>query len=206
MPRQNSDSKMKEFDEAGVKHMADARIKPIRLSQRQRAILERIIRRPSSPQGLVRRAKVILAFGEGKTNTAIEPEVGLSRERIGYWRTHWIAESERMERIEEGEEDKKLEEVMVKVLSDEPRSGAPVKFRAEQVVAIVAVACEKPDEASERPISHWTPRELAEEVVKRGIVESISPRQVGRFLKSDGAQAASGRILADSQTGRSASI
>lgn len=186
--------------------MADARVKPIRLSQRQRAILERIIRRPSSPQGLVKRAKVILGFGEGKTNTAIEPEVGLSRERIGYWRRHWIAESERMEGVEEVEDNKKLEAVVGKVLSDGPRSGAPVKFRAEQVVAIVAVGCEKPEEASERPISHWTPRELADEVVKRGIVESISVRQVGRFLKSGGAQTASGRILAEGQAGRSRRI
>jgi putative transposase len=34
-----------------------------------------------------------------------------------------------------------------------------------------------------RPLSHWTGRELAEELVKQGIVESISPRQVGRLLE-----------------------
>ena len=33
-----------------------------------------------------------------------------------------------------------------------------------------------------RPISHWTPRELATEVVKLGIVTSISPRHVGRLM------------------------
>ena len=66
--------------------------------------------------------------------------------------------------------------------SDLPRSGSPGKFTAEQVTQILAVACEDP-EASGRPVTHWTPRELADEVAKRGIVESISPRQVGRFLK-----------------------
>ena len=44
-----------------------------------------------------------------------------------------------------------------------------------------AVACEPPADR-ERPISHWSLRELAEEVIKRGIVDSISPRQVDRFL------------------------
>ncbi len=47
---------------------------------------------------------------------------------------------------------------------------------------VVAVACEQP-QSSNRPISHWTPRELALEVVKRGIVPEISPRSVARFLK-----------------------
>ena len=42
------------------------------------------------------------------------------------------------------------------------------------------MACETP-EKSGRPVSHWTPRKLADEVVKRGIVPSISVRHVGRF-------------------------
>ncbi len=55
-------------------------------------------------------------------------------------------------------------------------------FSAEQVVQIVALACEPPPD-SDRPVSHWTPRELAEEAVTRHIVPTISPRSVGRFLK-----------------------
>jgi putative transposase len=67
-------------------------------------------------------------------------------------------------------------------LSDEQRSARRAKFSLEQIVQIVAVACEQP-ESSRRPISHWTPKELAAEVVKRGIVQEISPGSVGRFLK-----------------------
>jgi putative transposase len=62
------------------------------------------------------------------------------------------------------------------------------------------VACEDPA-ASGRPISHWTPREVAEEVRKRGIVETISTRSVGRFLKSGRFTAASGGVLAQRQAG-----
>ena len=43
-----------------------------------------------------------------------------------------------------------------------------------------------PREDSGRPITHWTPPELADEAKKRGIVESISPRSVGRFLGRGG--------------------
>ena len=76
-----------------------------------------------------------------------------------------------------------------------PRGGSSGKFTAEQVTRILAVACEDP-EASGRPVTHWTPPELADEVVKRGIVESISPRQVGRFLKIGRTPAASEPLLA----------
>jgi hypothetical protein len=39
----------------------------------------------------------------------------------------------------------------------------------------VAIAGESP-EKSERPLSHWTARELTDEALKRGIVERISPQ------------------------------
>ncbi len=63
----------------------------------------------------------------------------------------------------------------------------------------MALACEKP-EASERPVSTWTPHELAEEAVKRGIVEQISPRTVERFLKGERFAAPSQAVLAHSPT------
>jgi putative transposase len=62
------------------------------------------------------------------------------------------------------------------------RPGAPRKFTPEQVTQILAVACEPP-EKSGRPITHWTAYELADEVVRRGIVASISTTQVGRYLR-----------------------
>jgi putative transposase len=62
------------------------------------------------------------------------------------------------------------------------------------------VGCEDPADSG-RPVSHWTPREVAEEVRKRGIVETISTRSVGRFLKSGGFAAPSGRVLAQRQAG-----
>jgi len=67
------------------------------------------------------------------------------------------------------------------ILSVSQRSGTTKSFSVEQVIQIVALACESP-EKSERPVSHWTASELADEAVKRGIVDEISPRSVGRFL------------------------
>jgi hypothetical protein len=42
------------------------------------------------------------------------------------------------------------------------------------------MACEAP---SKRPISQWTGREIADEVMRRGIIEQISPRHAARLLK-----------------------
>jgi hypothetical protein len=82
---------------------------------------------------------------------------------------------------EENATDKDLRALIVDVLADEKRCGGPTKFTPEQVAAIIALACEPPADSG-LPISHWTPPELAREAIKRGIVESISPRQVDRFL------------------------
>jgi putative transposase len=90
--------------------------------------------------------------------------------------------------------------MIVGALADHPRAGTPATFTAEQIVQIVAVACEDPADSG-RPVSHWTPREVAEEVRKRGLIETISTRSVGRFLKSGGFTAPSGRVLAQRQAG-----
>jgi putative transposase len=67
-------------------------------------------------------------------------------------------------------------------LADAPRSGAPSTYTPEQICAVIAMTCEKPSE-SERPISHWSQREIADEAIRRGLVPTISQRSVGRFLK-----------------------
>ena len=68
------------------------------------------------------------------------------------------------------------------ILSDAPRPGTPKFLKVEQVVQIVALACEDTNK-SQRPVSHWTPTELAQEAKKQGVVEKISPRCVRRFLR-----------------------
>ena len=63
-----------------------------------------------------------------------------------------------------------------------PGPAHPGKFTPEQVTQLLAVACEPP-EKSGRPITHGTAHEWADELVTRDIVASISPSQVGRYLR-----------------------
>lgn len=156
----------------------------IRVSERQRAELERIVRRASSPQVAVLRAKCILAAAAGHNNEQIAQRLGMHCETVRIWRGRWAAAADRLAAVDGEGDGPAFGELIAELLADQPRRGAPVKFRAEQVCQIVAVACEAPARLRrDRPVTHWTPRELADEVVKRGIVTSISPRSVGRFLK-----------------------
>jgi transposase len=83
----------------------------------------------------------------------------------------------------EGADEAALTRCVLLELQDTARPGAPARFSAEQICQIIAMACEPPA-SSERPVTHWTPAELADEAVKRGIVERISGRTVSRFLGS----------------------
>ncbi len=156
----------------------------IKVSDRQRAILEKWIRnKAESPYRLIERCQVILLSAEGLSNTEQARRLDVDRQRVRRWRTRWASYEERLAVAErEGASDKDLTALLASLLVDHKRSGVPPKFTAEQLTQIIAVACEKPEESG-RPVTHWTPRELAEEVIQRGIVESISPRHIDRILK-----------------------
>lgn len=145
-------------------------------------ILEQIARCYTKPYYLVLRAKIILIAAAGANNTEVARRLDTNRNTAGTWRARWLAAEPSLLAAEaEGLSEKELTALVEATLVDAPRSGAPDDFSPEQLVQIVALACEDPQESG-REISHWTRRELADEALKRGIVDSISPRHVGRVL------------------------
>jgi len=171
------------------------RARKLIVTERQQAILRSMTRSGTCSQAVAQRARMILLAFDGLANEEIAGQVGCERHAVGPWRHRWADAFERLVLVECCEKPSALAHAIEQTLSDLPRSGCPGKFTAEQVVQILAVACEAP-ETSGRPVSHWTPRELADEAAKRGIVESISPRQVGRFLKIGGVEATPQPLLA----------
>jgi putative transposase len=171
------------------------RARKLIITERQQAILRTMTRSGTCPQSLAQRARMILLAFDGLRNEDIAARVGCERHAVGPWRRRWAEAFDRLVLVECCEKESALARGIEALLKDLPRSGSPGKFTAEQVTRILAVACEEP-EASGRPVTHWTPRELADEVIKRGIVKSISPRQVGRFLKIGGPQAPPQPLLA----------
>ena len=160
--------------------MSGPKAPSVPLSADERQELLTLIRAHKTPQHCSFRAQIILQLAEGHNAREVARHLGTSRVTVRRWRHHWLARhacavSER--------------------LQDAPRPGAPTTFDVEQWCQIMALACEPPAD-SDRPISHWTPRELAAEAIKRGIVATISERHVGRFLKSGRSQTASESLLA----------
>jgi len=142
---------------------------------------------------------ILLAF-DGLCNEGIADRIGCERHAVGLWRRRWAEAFGRLVLVECCEKESALPRAIDDLLSDLPRSGSPGKFTAEQVTQILAVACEPPEDSG-RPVTHWTPRELADAVRQRGIVTSTSPRQVGRFLKYGRTAAPSQPLLAECAAG-----
>jgi putative transposase len=149
---------------------------PIILSDRQQTLLKQIVRRSTNPHRLVRRSQLILAVASGTSNTQISLQLQLDRGQVRLWRHRWLGAATQLAEAEAaGVSDTQLREQITSILCDRSRPGTPNFFSTQQVVQIVALACERP-QASEHPVSHWTPTELANEAVKRNIVEKISPK------------------------------
>jgi putative transposase len=141
---------------------------PLQLTETERLQLQQVVKRHSTPQQIALRTSIILLADEGLNHRDIARELNISRDMARLWRNRWLALSQ-------------TDVPVVERLADAPRSGSPATFSLEQILQLFAMACEKP-ETYGRPISHWTARELADEMSKQGIVESISPRHVGRLL------------------------
>jgi putative transposase len=173
--------------------MATPRPPRVVLNERQRTELERLVRAYTTGQQLALRARIVLLAGDGWNNLQIARELGVDDETPGQWRRRWLQF-----------QDVPLEEVGVaKRLADAPKPGAPPKFTPEQICQMIALACEKPADCG-RPVSQWSHSELADEIVRRGIVESISPRHAGRLLKRSRSQTTPDPILADARRRRAA--
>jgi len=144
----------------------------VELTPEQREELSALTRAHSTPQKLAERARIILLAAEGVGIGETARRLNVWRKTARTWRERWRGAD--------------AAQGVTERLSDAPRSGGPGKFTPEQVCAIVALACEAPED-SDPPISHWSQSEVARQAVKRGIAPSLSHGSVGRFFKRVGA-------------------
>lgn len=156
-----------------------------RVSSEERDELERLIRTHTTPQQLALRARMIVLSADGLMVGQIAKQLGVWRKTVSQWRGRWRSSSHSPAPVCER-------------LSDAPRSGAPARITPEQICAIIALACETPEDSG-LPFSHWSEQALADEAMKRGIIDRISQRSVGRILKRSRPQAPPGAVLADAQ-------
>jgi transposase len=149
--------------------------KKIELSETVRQELAKLAARHTTGQQKAQRARIILKAAEGKNHAEIAQELRVSVDMATLWRRRWL-DLEPVA-LDDLSVEERLEEL--------PRPGAPSRLAANQLCRIEQLACEAPEKA-ERPISQWTGREIADELVARGIVASISSRHAARLLKKGG--------------------
>jgi len=175
---------------------------PITVSPAQQMVLTALLRRSSCPQALALRVQIVLAAAAGQRNELLARQAGCTPNTVRKWRSRWAAAAPHL--VAAGDDRPALERAIAAALADAPRAGAPATFTAEQIVQIINLAC-RPPEQLDRPVTAWTPRELADEAIRQGIVARISPRTVERFLKGGRSAAPSQPLLAQrqGQAGRS---
>lgn len=160
----------------------------VQLTESQSKILSKFGVQRNVKVSLQERSMIIELLGAGYSNLRIENEMGISIQKARRWRAKWLSFGEIFSKIasefEGRQKEKELEKAIALCLSDEARPGAPSLFSAEQYCQILGVSLEPP-EKSDRPITQWTITELTDEVIKRGIVKTISRAQVGAFLKGE---------------------
>ena len=108
---------------------------PLILDDVERETLERWVRRPKTAQALALRARMILGCAEGRSNTTVGTDLGVSDETVGKWRSRFL------ERRLDG-------------LSDEPRSGRPRAVTDDDVERVITLTLE----TAPRDATHWSTR------------------------------------------------
>ena len=152
--------------------MPGAKAQVVKLSDAEKQGLEKLIKRHQVGQQIAMRARIVLAAARGQKNKEIAREYKVTLDTVSLWRNRWV-----------NLQDISFDDLSIEDrLQDAPRPGAPARITADQRCQIEALACEKP-EKSDRPITNWTAREIADELKKRKIVKNISPRHAARLLK-----------------------
>jgi transposase len=129
----------------------------LKVSDEDRHALEGVVRRPSTPQKVALRAKIVLLSAEGESTGQIVERLGTTVPAITRWR----------DRYEQGG--------VAAVLNEAPRPGRPRRLSKEVVEKVVRITTtEKPEGAT-----HWSTRTLAP-------VVGISRSQVHRIWRAHG--------------------
>ena len=157
------------------------------LSKQTTVALKAITARANAAQKIVTRAKILLAIDEHLSIPTAAALAGVSTKTVRRWHERFVGSYEPAADY--------CEAALELLLNDAPRTGAPLIYSPEEQCAVVGIALQEPATFG-RPITHWTPRELADEARKQNIstahrcqdqrlngrAKQISARTVGRIL------------------------
>jgi transposase len=126
------------------------------LTDEERAVLERYVRRGTTSQRLATRARIVLECATGANNKRVARRLRTTAHTVGKWRSRFV-------------------EARLDGLLDEPRPGAPRAISDDQVEAVVV----KTLESTPKGATHWSTRGMARTV-------GISHDSIGRIWRAFG--------------------
>ncbi len=135
----------------------------ISMNDQTRALLQRWLRCPKMPGGLVRRAHALLLLEQGYRYTPTAKQVGLTERNLRKWA-------------------KRFRDQGVAGLYEQPRPGRVPVFPPQVALYVVKLACERPDQLG-RSLSQWNCSDLARQLKADGLVQSISSETIRRILQ-----------------------
>lgn len=126
--------------------------------------LKKIQRSMKVAHSLVLRATIVLLIITGLSISQVSRKTNVTRNTVKKWARRYTS-------------------LGLAGLNDLGRKGCPPKFDAEVAMHIIKVACEMP-ELRGRSIDKWDCSEIANELIRTNIVDSISVETVRRILNS----------------------
>jgi transposase len=133
----------------------------LKLTKTERQKLQELVCKGENKARVITRARILLLSGQGWDDQKVAEALQIGRATVERIRRRAVRESVEM------------------ALVDRPRPGSERKFNAKQEAQLVAIACSDPPPGRKR----WTIRLLVEEVVKQGVVDTISFETVRRVVK-----------------------
>jgi len=178
-------------------------MKQLTLTPTQSQLVSSLVRASTSSHSVVQRGSLILEYAECGNISQVASKHGVGRDTVRRWRERWQSWQAELDRLE-GEyqagtmSQTKYRREIETLLADAKRPGAPATFSEAQIQQILAMATRQPEEEGV-PVTHWSHEILAQTVIEKGIVKTISAAQIGRFLKAGHVAASSQPLLGTSQ-------
>jgi transposase len=136
----------------------------VELSDDERGELQALLRKGKASARLLTRARILLLADEDRPDDEVAAVLHSSRSTVERIRRRFV------------------EQGLEAALSERPRPGATPKLDERGQATLIALACSNPPEGR----TCWTMQLLANELVVRRVVGSISDEAVRRTLKKTG--------------------
>ena len=132
----------------------------LKLTEPDKKYLTELLSKGQAKARVIRRATGLLQLHQGATFQNVANILGVNYYTVSIWRNKYL---------EDG----------LDFLTDQLRTGRPIKFDGEQRAKITALACSETPEGRAK----WSLQLLADKAVELEFCESISPSKVREVLK-----------------------